>query len=103
MGCRQAVSHQFLVLVFGGSNPPTPSGSTTRGKLCPDLHTFGCRGATFFGLIAQLGERRPCTANVAGSIPVGSTVVSWRSSTAEQLPCKQQVAGSIPIASSRES
>ena len=30
----------------------------------------------FFGAIAQLGERLPCTQEVGGSIPPGSTMLS---------------------------
>jgi hypothetical protein len=30
----------------------------------------------FFGAIAQLGERRPCKAEVIGSIPISSTKVN---------------------------
>ena len=29
----------------------------------------------FFGAIAQLGERLPCTQEVSGSIPLGSTII----------------------------
>jgi hypothetical protein len=31
-----------------------------------------------FGAVAQLGERRPCKAEVAGSIPVSSTKILAR-------------------------
>ena len=30
----------------------------------------------FFGALAQLGERLPCTQEVRGSIPLGSTIIT---------------------------
>lgn len=46
------------------------------------------------GAIAQLGERLPCTQEVSGSIPLGSTIFlsEARSSAGERLPLHQGVA-----------
>ena len=36
---------------------------------------------TLFGAVAQMGERRPCKAEVVGSIPISSTTLSLSSLT----------------------
>ena len=52
------------------------------------------------GVVAQLGERLPCTQNVAGSIPVNSTMIHWARSSVGKTPRSQrEVAGSTPAES----
>ena len=48
------------------------------------------------GAVAQLGERIPCTDEVAGSIPVSSTIISPIAQLVERLTVNQFVAGSSP-------
>ena len=48
------------------------------------------------GAVAHLGERIPCTDEVAGSIPVSSTTISPIAQLVEQLTVNQSVAGSSP-------
>ena len=43
-------------------------------QICPDLPLHG--SAVEYGAIAQLGERLPCTQEVSGSIPLGSTILT---------------------------
>ena len=54
----------------------------------------------YYGAVAHLGERLPCTHEVASSILVGSTIILWlRSSVGlERLTHTQQVGGSNPSA-----
>ncbi|CAO3313240.1 hypothetical protein METHP14_950024 [Pseudomonas sp. P14-2025] len=50
-------------------------------QICPDLPLHG--SAVEYGAIAQLGERLPCTQEVSGSIPLGSTTFAVRSHLSE--------------------
>ena len=49
------------------------------------------------GAVAHLGERIPCTDEVAGSIPVSSTTISPIAQLVEQLTVNQSVTGSSPV------
>ena len=51
---------------------------------------------TKYGAVVQLGERFPCTEEVAGSTPVSSTIAVV-AQLVEQLICNQQVTGSNPV------
>ena len=48
------------------------------------------------GAVAHLGERIPCTDEVASSILVSSTTISPIAQLVEQLTVNQSVAGSSP-------
>ncbi|SPO59142.1 protein of unknown function [Pseudomonas inefficax] len=50
-------------------------------QICPDLPLHG--SAVEYGAIAQLGERLPCTQEVSGSIPLGSTTSAVHSNLSE--------------------
>ena len=49
------------------------------------------------GAVAQLGERIPCTDEVASSILVSSTTISPIAQLVEQLTVNQSVTGSSPV------
>ena len=64
---------------IGGSSPscPTNVDSSSIGR-APDCGSGGCEFdshlSTQNGAVAHLGEHNTCTVEVAGSIPVGSTI-----------------------------
>ena len=44
----------------------------------PVIREFESHPALKYGAVAQLGERLPCTEDVAGSSPVSSTISLWK-------------------------
>jgi hypothetical protein len=50
-----------------------------------------------FGAVAQLGERRPCKAEVAGSIPVSSTKILARRRQRSILPYQGGSSGGVTL------
>ncbi len=73
-------------LVRVQARPPGPG--ETRG-----WEIWGC-GTRGRGAVAQLGERRPCTAEVRGSSPRGST--RWRRRIAGAASTHRGVTGRVP-------
>ncbi len=59
---------------------------------------------TKYGAVVQLGERLPCTEEVAGSSPVSSTIkqrlCARVAQLVEHLTCNENVVGSNPISGS---
>ena len=60
-------------------------------RICPDPPIVKGCGRIIDGAIAQLGERLPCTQEVNGSIPFGSTINSAIAESSELSICLEVV------------
>ena len=77
MGCSLMARHLTVNQVDGGSSPPVPA-DIRPIRLMVRTPGFqpGNRSSILLsasGAVVQLGERLPCTEEVAGSSPVSST------------------------------
>jgi len=86
---KSASIHALATVRYGSV---VQSGRTLVSKTkCQRFKSF--RGRQVFGGVAQLGERLVCNQNVAGSIPVTSTMYGEREALVTSGDCKSSTLG----------